>query len=226
MALLLPEFRFNMNTFFMKYIIAFILFSVLTQRGVCQDYEIPDYRTKRDNFLKVADKNIRADLASFTIGGIDESFAKLPLERLPVTYVDKDSMVLSNNNIQVIITAGMFDQSKNKVQFYENKHAVKINNNAFYGTKFTIPARVIKSVTAIIDNDTTIIPSTAYADLFEPNFYYGDDAKLRSHAAVYLSADKQRIYIYLVNGTGAGRYEVTWILLNKQYERRVLDYGF
>ncbi len=193
-----------------------------------QDYEIPDYRSKRESFLKTPDKVLRADLASFTIGGIDESFAKLPLTSLPVKSADKNSIMLANDTLQVIIESGLFDRSKYKVQFYETKYLVKVNGKAFYGTKNDVPATIINNIMVIAGGDTIQIPPPAYADLFEPNFYYEDSrtAQTKSHTAVYLSPDNKRIYIYMINGSGEGRYEVTWVIQDKTYLRRIVDYGF
>ncbi len=193
-----------------------------------QDYEIPDYRSKRESFLKTPDKVLRADLASFTIGGIDESFAKLPLISLPVKSADKNAIVLANDTLQVIIEAGLFDRSKYKVQFYETKYLVKVNGKAFYGTKNDVPSTVINNIVVVAGVDTIQIPATAYADLFEPNFYYEDSrtAQTKSHTGVYLSPDRRRIYIYMINGSGEGRYEVTWVVQDKTYLRRIVDYGF
>ncbi len=189
--------------------------------------DIPDYRSKRDNFLKVTDKEIRKDLASFTIGGIDESFAKLPLKSVPVKTTDKNFIILANDTLSVTITAGVLDKSKYKIQLYENKYAVKVNNKAFWGTKNEVPERIISSVTAIIGDDTLRLPAAAFADLFEPDFYYTDKSgNTKSHCSVYLSPDNHRIYIYMLNGTESGRYEVAWVIQNKQYLRRVVDWGF
>src|SRR5947209_19932609 len=47
------------------------------------DDDIPDYRSKKDNFLKMQEKDIRADLSQFTFGGIGESLTKHKLYSIP-----------------------------------------------------------------------------------------------------------------------------------------------
>ncbi len=212
----------------MKVIFIFLLILSISQFSFSQTDDIPDYRSKRESFAKVTEKEIRYDLASFTIGGIDESFAKLPLQSIPILKTDKNFIVLAQDTLNVTITADVFDKSKYKVQYYETKYAVKVNNKAFWGTKSEVPNRIISSITAVIGGDTVLIPPSAYADLFEPNFYYTDNnsSATKSHCAVYISPDKHRVYIYMINGTTDGRYEVTWVIQDKKYLRRVVDYGF
>ena len=36
----------------------------------------------------------------------------------------------------------------------------------------------------------------------------------------------RKYYIYMLNGEGAGRYEVTWVIQDKHYLRRVVDWNF
>jgi len=53
-------------------------------RAVAQDIDFPDFRNKKDNFAKVSDKDIRADVASFALAGVDESIGKAQLTTVPV----------------------------------------------------------------------------------------------------------------------------------------------
>ena len=45
-------------------------------------------------------------------------------------------------------------------------------------------------------------------------------------AAIVLSPDKKKIYIYMLNRDELGSYEVTWVIKDKQYLRRVVDFVF
>ena len=90
-----------------------------------------------------------------------------------------------------------------------------------------IPHAEIKSITLLIENDTVVIPPAAYADLYNLNLSYKDGSgQERTSHAVYYSADGSRIYLYLLNRDQSGSYEVTWVIENKKYLRRVIDYGF
>ena len=46
---------------------------------VAQNEDYPDFRSKKEMFTRIIEKDIPADVASFAMGGIDESVRKLPL---------------------------------------------------------------------------------------------------------------------------------------------------
>jgi hypothetical protein len=193
---------------------------------LAQDPEYNDYRKKNENFSRVYDKVIRSDLASFTIGGIEESLGKTPLKRLPVKKYDDSYISYDSNDIQVIIQGGKFNPSKHKL-FYEGKHLVKIDNKPYYGNYSKMPRNTIEKLTVIFGKDTVAIPANATADLYNPNFtFFNSSGELASQDAVYISPDKSRLYIYMLNKDDAGSYEVTWVIQDKKYLRRVLDFGF
>ncbi|HTF28078.1 MAG TPA: hypothetical protein VK625_04490, partial [Flavitalea sp.] len=55
---------------------------ILVLSASAQD-DLPDYRNKKDNFSKVHEKDIRSDLGSFAIAGIEERIGKKPLKSIP-----------------------------------------------------------------------------------------------------------------------------------------------
>jgi hypothetical protein len=201
----------------------FFLCFVLT--AAAQD-DYPDYRSKKDNFIKISQKDIRNDLASFAIAGIDESTGKGKLKSIPATHTDASSMKFEGNNIQVIIKAGGFDKSKHKLQYYDEKYLVKIDGKPYYGSYGEVPRSTIAEVTVIRDKDTIRIPSTALFDLYNPTFSYRDGSgTVKTFNGVYLSNDNKTIYVYMLNKETRGSYEVTWVIQDKQYVRRVVDFG-
>lgn len=195
--------------------------------AMAQDESLPDLRNKRERFTKYPKGEIRDDLATFAIGGIDERLGKKPLERLPATDYNMRSITFEGNNIKVVITSAPFDASKHKLSYYyDKKYLVKIDGKPYYGDYGTIPSTAIASVTVIVNNkDTVAIPPTAFADLYHPDFTYSDGGTIKTHNAVYLSADKRKMYIYMVNSESIGKYEVTWILQDNKYVGRVIDSG-
>jgi len=191
------------------------------------DNDIPDYRSKKDNFSKMMEKDVRADLAQFTFAGISESLEKHKLEQIPATEIKNDEIIFSNDTLQVKITTGGFDATKHKVTWFDDKYAVKLDNHAFFGTENKVPKTTITSVVAIIGDDTVAVPQTAFADLYEPKLYFNDaKGSAKSYCNVYVSPDHRKLYIYMLNGEGTGRYEVTWVIEDKHYLRRVVDWGF
>lgn len=205
-----------------RFLYLILLFSFAVAQA--QD-DIPDMRSKKDNFKKVMDKEVRSDAATFTMTGIDESVGKLPLLSIPVAGYDRNNIHFEGNGISVNITAGNFDPSKHKL-FYSDKYLVKIDNKAYYGRYTEVPKHNIASVQVKIDNDTVLIPTAAYFDLYNPAFTYADGDKLKTFAGVYLSADKRKVYIYMLNRDELGSYEITWVIQDKKYLRRIVDFGF
>lgn len=86
-------------------IILFILLVQITIGAFAQSGDYPDYRSKKELFSRIIEKDIRSDIASFSMGGIDESVGKLPLKSLPITGFGSDYISFAENNIQVKITS-------------------------------------------------------------------------------------------------------------------------
>ncbi|MEJ7769958.1 MAG: hypothetical protein WKF89_19215, partial [Chitinophagaceae bacterium] len=136
-------------------------------------------------------------------------------------------MRFEGNNIKVIIKTSLFDASKHKMAYYEEKHLVKMDGKPFYGSFGKIPKTSIEAVNVVINNkDTVNIPPVAFADLYNPSFSYKDGSgTVRSLNNVYLSPDNRKIYIYMLNREASGTYEVTWVIQDNKFLRRVLDFG-
>ncbi len=195
--------------------------------ALAQDESLPDLRNKKESFTKYPKGEIRDDLATFTIGGIDERLGKDPLEKLPATDFNMHSITFEGTNLKVVITSGTFEASKHKLfYYYDKKYLVKIDGKPYYGDYGTIPTTTIASVNVILNNkDTVAIPPTAFADLYHPEFTYSEGGTTKTHNAVFFSKDKHRMYIYMVNNEAIGKYEVTWILQDNKYVGRVVDSG-
>ncbi len=188
-----------------------------------QDLDYPDFRQKRDNFSKMAEKDIKAEVAAFSMAGIEESINKKPLEKLPLKDIGGNYVKYENDHIQVYIKTGVFFPTKHKITSMEN-HVVKIDGRPFYGCYGTMPKTTIDSVSVIIDKDTVVIPAVAYKDIYNPAFTFSKEGEQKTRNNVYLSPDKRRIYIYML-GMGDNGTEYTWIIQDKKYLRRVLDFG-
>ena len=191
-----------------------------------QNDDYPDYRSKRDIFTRIVEKDIRSDIASYSMGGIDESIGKNPLTTLPITALSSNSISFANNRIQVTITGGIFDPSKHKLGYYDEKYLVKIDNKPYFGDYGKVPNTTIENVTVVIDRDTVPIPAVAFYDLYNPIFTVTDGGVQKSNNKVYLSADGRKIYVYMLKQEAGGSYEVTWVIQDKKYLRRVVDFGF
>jgi hypothetical protein len=196
-----------------------------------QDPEFPDFRSKKEQFTKVNVPDMRGDLASFVFAGIDESAGKPTLPTLPLKAIGQDFMSFEGNNIQVTINLGVFDASKHKLQYYNNtennrKYLVRINAKPFFGDYGKLPHTTIKNISVVIDGDSVAIPPEAYFDIYNPMLTYTENGVKKHMNTVYRSLDGKRIYIYMLKRESGGSYEVTWVIENKKYVRRIVDFGF
>ncbi len=212
MKLLKPLFLFSLAIFSAAFVNA-------------QNDDMPDARRKTESFDRFHVKDLRADLATFTLAGISESVGTLPLKKITYTQLGNDSIVFEGDGIKAKVKISAFDPLKHKL-IYDDKYLVRIDRKAFYGNYGQIPKTQISNVTMIINNDTVLIPPAAYSDLFNLNLTYLDKGVERTTDAVYKSKDGNTIYLYLFSKDQTGSYEVTWIFQNRKYVRRVLDYGF
>ncbi|HMH24572.1 MAG TPA: hypothetical protein VK563_22480 [Puia sp.] len=207
-------------------ILFFFLF--LTGAGsVCraQELDFPDYRSKKDNFSKISDKVVRADVASFALAAVDESIGKAVLKGLPVKDYGSNFMKWEGEDIQVIVKTGVFFPSKHKMNYLE-KHLVKIDGHPYYGGNYgEMPKNTVDAITVVVGTDTVAIPPAAYSDLYDPRFSFNQSGATRTRNGVFISNDKHTFYIYVLNIESGGS-EYTWVIRDKQFLRRVVDFGF
>jgi hypothetical protein len=193
--------------------------------GMAQDLDFPDFRNKKDNFSKISDKQVRSDVASFALAGVDESIGKAPLTGLNVLEVGPNVIRYGDDHIQVIIKSGIFLASKHKLMMQEG-HLLRIDGKPYYGGVIGQPPHTtIESITVVVDKDTVVIPPAAYFDLYDPKFSFRENGETRSRNGVFLSNDKHTFYIYLLNIDNKG-VEYTFVIRDKQYLRRVVDWAF
>lgn len=190
-----------------------------------QDLDFPDFRQKKDNFSHITDKDVRSDVSTFCLAGVDESVGKPALPSLPVVDYGPNFMKYSDDHIQVVIRTGIFLAAKHKLMQQEG-HLLRIDGKPYYGGIIgQQPHTTIESVTVIVDKDTVPIPTSAYFDLYDPKFSYNENGATRTRNGVFLSNDKHTFFIYMLNIDNKGT-EYTWVIRDKQYLRRVVDYGF
>ena len=187
--------------------------------------DFQDTRKKNESFKKLPKTEMRTDLATFTLSGLDEAVGKTEIQKIPFSAFGPDFMNFEGGNIKASIRIVPFDKGKHKLD-YDEKYLVRIDRKTYYGNYGNIPTTSIGSVTVLIDNDTVAIPPLAYGDIHDLNLTYTDNGTVRSRNGVYKSVDGHTVYMYLFSKDATGSYEVTWIIQDKKYLRRVLDYGF
>ena len=190
-----------------------------------KNYDYQDTRKKNESFARLQPPVLRSDVATFTLSGISESVGALPLAKINYTNFGNDFMDFQGDGIKVSIRVSPFESTKHKLQFDE-KYLIKIDKRPYYGNYGNMPLTTISNITMTVDGDTVVIPEFAYNDLHNISFDYTTKGVKRTTNGVFRSKDGHRIYIYLFSKDNTGSYEVTWIIQDKKYLRRVLDYGF
>lgn len=214
----------------MKKIVAaiFILFSFTTIAQEIpkpkKNYEYQDTRKKTESFAKLP-ADIKSELSTFTFSGIDLGVKRDPLAKTSFTSVGPDFITFEAPDIKATITTAPFDPSKHRID-YDEGYPIRIDRKTYYGGFGTMPKRYINNVTIVMGKDTVAIPPAAYADLYNLNFDYTDKGTKKSVDGIYRSVNPHRLYLYLFCKDNTGSYEVTWIIYDKKFVRRVLDYGF
>ena len=211
----------------MKLLKAFLFLTAIFLSSFCkaQDDDMPDFRRKTESFDRFHIPEIRADIATFALAGISESVGTTPLKKISYTFLSNDSIAFDGDGIKASVKIARFDPLKHKLT-YDEKYLTRIDRRAYYGNYSKMPRTYISKVSVIINNDTVAIPAIAYSDLFNLNFTYTEKGVERTTDAVYKSKDGRKVYLYLFCKDNTGSYEVTWIIQDKKYFRRVLDYGF
>ena len=189
------------------------------------NYDYQDTRRKNESFAKLPKTEIRADLSTFTLSGIDEAVGKNELKKIPFTKFGNDFMDFAGDDVTAEITLAPFTVGKHRMD-YDEKYLIRIDRKPYYGNFGKVPKTFINKIILTDGNDSIAIPPAAYFDIYNVNLTYTDKGTARSRNGIYKSKDGHRIYLYIFCKDATGSYEVTWIIQDKKYLRRVLDYGF
>lgn len=189
-----------------------------------KNYGYQDTRKKTETFAKLP-ADLKAELSTFTFSGIDVGIKRDPLQKVSFSSVGPDFMTFEAPDITATITTAPFDHTKHRID-YDEGYPIRIDRKTYYGGFGIMPKKKISNLLIIMGKDTVVIPPAAYADLYNLNFEYTDKSTRRTVNGIYRSANTHRIYLYLFCKDKTGSYEVTWIIYDKKFVRRVLDYGF
>lgn len=205
-----------------------VLVAVITPglaRAQMPELDFTDTRRARETFKRLQPKSLRDEVATFALSGISESVGKTPLPKISYSDFGNDFMNFEGDGIKASVKISPFSEEGHRMD-YEDKHLIRIDRKPYYGNYGKVPKTFISELSLIVDGDTVAIPPTAYFDLYNLNLTYSDKGSQKTRNAIYRSPDGKRIYFYLFSRDNSGSYEVTWIFEDKQYVKRVLDYGF
>ena len=116
-------------------------------------YEYQDTRKKNESFAKLPKTEIRADLATFTLSGIDEAVGKEELKKIPFTTFGPDYMNFEGDDIKASVKLSPFDAAKHKLD-YDEKYLIRIDKKTYYGNYGNIPKTYISKIVVTIGGDT------------------------------------------------------------------------
>lgn len=172
---------------------------------------------KQGNWLNVDYNKSGEDLNGFVY--YDRLKKVSGFAKVPVTITAADRLVLSNNQMSIIVTKKRFDRTKNKLTFNQEYKDVleKINGKTFWGTDGGVPSYEYQSIQINKGQLKISLPATAFSGLYDPF--------LDNTMANYDSANDV-LYIYTSNSDGAGAYEVIWKIVKGKYTDRFIVSGF
>lgn len=90
----------------------------------------------------------------------------------------------------------------------------------------TAPQNRIEKIDLLFYKTPLTLPESALKGIYSPRSctqFTGKNKPVSADCKAFQSADKQRVYIYMVNGEGKDRYEVTWVVQGRKYLRRIVD---
>ena len=189
------------------------------------ELDYTDSRRTKESFKRLQPKSLRAEVATFALSGISESVGTTPLAKAPYSDFGNNYMNFEGDGIKAAVKIAPFSEEGHRMD-YEEKHLIRIDRKPYYGNYGSVPKTYISELSLIVDGDTLTVPPIAYFDLYNLHLTYSDKGSLKTTNAIYRSKDGKRIYFYLFSRDNSGSYEVTWIFDDKQYVKRVLDYGF
>jgi hypothetical protein len=159
-----------------------------------------------EGFAQVSDTVIKSEVALFSVkaAGLGIPNATSPVKLLPIplkrcnddfAYFDKGTVIALE--VLIHIEAGGA----------ANPTGLKKIDLLFYKTPL-------------------VLPDSALAGIYGARLctkFTKKNRPITADCKAYMSADKRRVYIYMLNAEGKDRYEVTWVVQDRKYKMRVVD---
>ena len=134
--------------------------------------------------------------------------------KIPNIKTYKSYITISNEKIKINIFEKSFDKTSHILKYYKEnpKQLYKIDGKEFFGTDGNIPKKEYDFIEVEIDSKKIILPKQAIENLYEPNLEY---------TTANYNEETKTLYIYALNGDGAGGYAILWIIENGKYKMRI-----
>lgn len=165
-----------------------------------------------ESLSKVSDSILKTEIGTFTrmkFGGEATSpILKQPLINIPLQYCSGNQVSLSlskwNSSISTFIHLYFEGEVPNRrldsiIVVTHSHFWVKMPRSAFEG----IDQNLNCNVSSLGNGKKLLLVSSNYK--------------------AFYSANKRRMYIYMIGGSEGNKYEVTWVFVDDKYSTRVLD---
>lgn len=222
--------RINRLTYSLLFSFLFKFLLFLCSAQISHGQKMANTNIKRVD--QISDSLVKREMAYFTITGIASN---IKLKEIELFYSHDAGVSLRKSNCYGIkrlihIDYEYFDTSKHKITYGsdgDDSVIMAIDDNPFWGVSNSLPHRKVKSITFFQVKARHSLPESAFNGIFEPSIYYcttkKDRKKHQNYFKAYLSEDNRRMYIYMLNGKGKDRYEVTWIINELEYYGRYIN---
>ena len=164
-----------------------------------------------ESLTTVSDSLMKIEVSSFTLKGSTlkkiDSLRKTLLIEIPISYCTDKVVLLSKSKF--------FGSIGTYINIYFNGDLTN---------------RTLDSIFLVTHSHLWVrIPKDAYKGIL--SFYkcnFNSSKKQKEHFSSFLKAfyskDYKRLYIYMLCGKESSKYEVTWVIINDDYLKRIVDY--
>ena len=166
--------------------------------------------TISESLTDISDSLLKKEIASFTIKGSSfykaDSLSKATLIEIPIRHCSDKEVHLSWSTF-----------------------AGPVSTFIHLYFKGQVPDKTLDTIALVTHSHFLVrFPRAAFQGLNQPNTcsFSGSGKKSKFFSPYYkafYSADKKRLYIYMLGGIGSGKYEVTWVIIEDRYYTRILD---
>lgn len=184
------------------------------------------YSQTSESYTDLPEGSIKSEVASFAksagrtrqIDSVNNKLTEIKLKRCSNDFVYFESGDMIALDKLVSIQSKTVTATSNKVP-----------GDKAWGMGDSFPLTEVLQVRYIHYKYQLILPDSAIAGLFNPKFCISPRKNNKigkttsSNCRVYQSQDKRRVYIYMLNGEGAQQYEVTWVIEDSKYYKRIVD---
>ncbi len=208
----------------------FLVFVPCMLYGQSGEYVVPDYKGSAESFFSISDSLIRREAGSFSFAGsLAGLHGETELTPFGVYAQTESNITLAHEQVKVYIGTAHFVPGRHSFEYFGHRgYVYKINGRHFWGIDGQVPSRQVVAVRIYYGDRRVDLPTRAFRDIFEPNFCFRTSllGSRECHSKAFMSADGERIYIYMRNGRIPSLYEVTWIISRGEYLGRVVDYAY